>query len=371
MPLVDHHVHGALAGEPRDAADFARHIAETDRAPAPGASWFDTQLGFAIRRWCAPLLGLPRHASPEDYLARRHDLGAVEVTRRLLRATGIDTYLVETGYRGGELLDPQEMAAASGARVAEVVRLETVAESVAGSVASASEFPAAFTEALHQRTGAAVGLKTIVAYRHGFDFDPTRPSTGEVTAAAGRWLAEIASTGQVRVSDPVLLRFLLWTGVDRGLPLQVHVGFGDPDLDLHRADPLLLTEFIRALEPRGVPVLLLHSYPFHRQAGYLARVFPHVYFDIGLGINYLGVRAEALVRESLELAPFGKQLFSTDAWGPAELHYLGSALWREGMTRVLRGWVDEGAWSLGDALRVVQMIGAGNARRVYSLGRAA
>ena len=32
-----------------------------------------------------------------------------------------------------------------------------------------------------------------------------------------------------------------------GLPLQVHTGYGDPDLTLHRADPSLLTPFLRAL----------------------------------------------------------------------------------------------------------------------------
>ena len=31
LPLVDHHVHGALRDNPTDRADFERHIAETDR----------------------------------------------------------------------------------------------------------------------------------------------------------------------------------------------------------------------------------------------------------------------------------------------------------------------------------------------------
>jgi len=42
--------------------------------------------------------------------------------------------------------------------------------------------------------------------------------------AAGRWLAGIEQGGSVRVTDPVLLRHLLWTGVERGLPVQVHTG---------------------------------------------------------------------------------------------------------------------------------------------------
>ena len=46
------------------------------------------------------------------------------------------------------------------------------------------------------------------------------------------------------------------TGIDAGLPVQFHVGYGDADVDLHRCDPLLLTDLLRATEPAGVPVLL-------------------------------------------------------------------------------------------------------------------
>jgi hypothetical protein len=113
--------------------------------------------------------------------------------------------------------------------------------------------------------------------------------------------------------------------------------------------------------------MLLHCYPFHRGAGYLAQAYPHVYLDVGLAINYTGARAAAVVAESLELAPFGKLLFSSDAWGPAELHYLGAWLWRRATARVLGEWVAGGDWSQADALRVAEMVGAGNARRVYRL----
>ena len=40
-----------------------------------------------------------------------------------------------------------------------------------------------------------------------------------------------------------------------------------PDADLRRCDPLLLRGFLRRTEPAGVPVMLLHCYPYHRGAG--------------------------------------------------------------------------------------------------------
>lgn len=362
LPLVDHHVHGALAGEvDRPALELL--LTESDRPVPEWMTQFDSQLGFAIRRWCAPELGLPAHADAAAYVARREELGAEEVTRRLLAASGIGHYLVETGYKGDEILSPDEMASASGVRADEVVRLEAVLEDLARNGIGAAELPSRFPEVLAERTVDAVGLKSIVAYRYGFDFDPERPSEAEVVAAAGNWLR----SGSTRVDDPVLLRFLLWSGVDRGLPLQLHAGYGDPDVELHRCDPLLLTRFIKLVEPSGVDLMLLHCYPFHRNAGYLAQVFPHVYFDVGLGVNYSGVRSSAVVAESLELAPFAKILFSSDAWGPPELHHLGASLWRRGMRKALSEWVEAGEWSEEDAIRVVRMIGQDNASRVYRL----
>ena len=367
LGLVDHHVHPALETD-TGAAEFEDLITESDRPLPPGLTQFDSQLGLAIRRWCAPVLGLEPFAEPADYLARRSSLGGVEVARRLLRASGISHFLIDTGLLRPGLLDLAGMRDLAGARVDEVVRLESVAEQAARSGdGSAAGFAGRFAAALSAQAAGAAGLKSIVAYRYGLDFDPEPPTAAEVTAAAGRWLRQAGQTGQIRLEDPVLLRHVLWTGLEHGLPLQLHTGFGDPDVDLRRCDPLLLRGFLRRAEPRQVPIMLLHCYPYHRGAGYLAQAYPHVYLDVGLAINYTGARAAAVVAESLELAPFGKVLFSSDAWGPPELHYLGALLWRRATARVLGDWVADGEWSQADALRVAEMTGSGNARRVYRL----
>ena len=370
VALVDHHVHPALATE-LSLGELDELITESDRPAPPGVTRFDSQLGVAIRRWCAPVLGLAACVPAQAYTDRRHELGAAEVTRRLLRAAGAAYLLIDTGYLRDGMLGLAAMAEASAARVAEVVRLESVAEQaiVAGD-GSAAGFAGRFREALWELTRSACGVKSIAAYRFGLDLDPQPPAGADVAAAAGRWRREIDTAGPggtVRVTDPVLLRFLLWAGVDRGLPVQVHTGFGDPDVDLRRADPLLLRGFCELTQERAVPLMLLHCYPYHRQAGYLAHAYPHVYLDVGLAINHVGARAAAVVAESLELAPFGKVLFSSDAWGPPELHYLGALLWRRATARVLGEWVESGDWALADAVGVAEMIGAQNARRVYRL----
>lgn len=362
LGLVDHHVHGALrTAVPRER--FESMLTEAPVAPTVGSIW-DSQVGFAIRRWCAPLLDLPEHAHAETYWARCCELGEDEVNRRLLGATGTSAYIVETGFLGDQVLDAHAMAAVSGAAAHEVVRLEAIAEDLLLENPDAAAFAESYPAVLAERAKGAVGTKSIMAYRSGFVGAAERPGLGEVVRAVSREL-QAAGAGRPRLTDPVLLQHLLWCGIDLGLPLQLHCGYGDPDLDLARANPILLMPWLRAVEPTGVPVVLLHNYPYHREAGYLAQVFSNVFFDVGLAINYTGAASRQLIAESFELGPFHKQMFSSDAWGPAELHLLGARLWRRGAASVVGDWVAGGEWSRTDAERVLSLVAAENARRVY------
>lgn len=363
--LVDHHVHSIVRQVP-DAPAYLAMLTESDR-PSAVAGW-DTQLGIAVRRWCAPLLGLEPSVDGGTYLERRLSLGPEEAAAVFLPPAGIGTLLVDTGFRADALLDLPALARISGARVRVIARLEAIAEALARSGVSAAGYPAAFRDALGDALATSVGFKTVLAYRGGLGIDPGPPSETDVVDRAGRWLAEVEATGKARLTDRVLLRFGIWEAAGTGRPLQFHTGFGDSDLDLHLVDPSLLTPFLRRTE--GLcPVLLLHTYPFHRTAGYLAQMFGHVHVDVGLAVNHAGAASERIIAESLELAPLTRVLFSSDAWGLPELYLLGSLLFRRGLTRTLGRWVAAGDWSLPDALRAVELIGHENAERVYRLGQ--
>jgi predicted TIM-barrel fold metal-dependent hydrolase len=248
--------------------------------------------------------------------------------------------------------------------------LEAVAEAVARSGVDATGYPDSYVEALTEASADAVGFKTIVAYRGGFDFEPSRPSREEVARAAGRFLKAI-ETGVGRLDDAVVLRHGIWSGVDvarqRGLPIQFHTGWGDPDLVLHRTNPTLLTDFIRELSRIDVSVTFLHCYPFHREAAYLAEVYPNVYFDVGSALHYHGPSSSRLLAEAMEVAPFTKLLFSTDAFAVAEQYYLGSMLFRRAFTALMDEWIGAGHCDANEADRIAEMVGRENARRIYPL----
>jgi predicted TIM-barrel fold metal-dependent hydrolase len=428
-PLVDHHCHGVLRGALERPA-FEQLIVEGGLPAPPGTTQFDTPVGVAIRRWCAPVLDLPPHAPATAYLTRRAELGPDEVNGRLLRAAGIGVFCVDTGLdapgppaaappataangsngskgagsatasngangsngssgstgskgangapgppsgpgtAAGDLLSPAEMGRAGGDVPGhEIVRIERVARDVAERDPTAAGYADQFAEELYRRAGDAAGLKTIIAYRCGLDFDPWPPEPGEVVAAAATWFSGYHV--EPRLADPVLLRHALWTGVavarEHGLPIQFHTGYGDTDLRLHRANPVLMTDFLRAAQP--VPIVLLHCYPYVREAAYLAAVYPHVYLDCGLTVTYTAAGSAAVLAESLELAPFHKNLFSSDCYGLAELCHLGALYFRRGLGVVLAERVRDGEWSLPDAARVARLMGGGNAHRIYRLER--
>jgi predicted TIM-barrel fold metal-dependent hydrolase len=347
--LVDHHCHGVLL---RDVDEATLEGLLTEGGPFPGGSVFDSGIGFAFRRLCPPVLGLHADASLAEYVKRREDLGADEVSRRFLGAAGLGALCVDTGYTPESITSPAELGVLADATAHEIVRLEVVAEEVGASDVSAAGYADAVRSALEERVAHAVGVKSIAAYRTGLDLRGDRPSEAEVTEAAGRFLRAPG-----RVADEVLQRFLIWCGNDLGVPIQFHVGYGDSDVNLHQCNPLLLTPLIRQLQ---VPVMLLHNYPYHREAGYLAQVFPHVYADLGLATHNVGFRASVLLAEALELTPYGKFLYSSDAFGLPELYYLGAALFR----RALADYLGDAP----DAERIARLICADNARRVYHLG---
>jgi predicted TIM-barrel fold metal-dependent hydrolase len=368
--LIDHHVHGVVPTT-LDRPRFELLMNEGGM-PAPlGTSHFDSPIGTAILTRCAPMLGLQVGCDPDDYLRARADLGAEAVNRLFLQAADSERLLVDTGHRPGEVVEPDEMSRLSGVPAHAVARIERVSEELAQRCDGPQEFVAGLGAALDAAAADSVGFKTVVAYRYGFDLDATVPSDDAVAQASEEWFTTIRHTGECRLDSPVLLSFLLHTAAEvaaaRKLPLQIHAGFGDTDLTLHRSDPSVFTPWVRELGSRGVNLIFLHCYPYQRQAAYLAEAYPNVYFDVGVTQHYTGASAGTMIAEALEIAPYTKLLYSSDGFGLAEFAYLSAILFRRHLDRILDDWVAAGDCTNPIAHRIRGLVERDNARRIYPL----
>ncbi|KAL3676808.1 hypothetical protein R1sor_026756 [Riccia sorocarpa] len=145
--------------------------------------------------------------------------------------------------------------------------------------------------------------------------------------------------------------------------------FGDEDLDLQLANPLLLRSVLEDPEFERARIVFLHaSYPYMRQAAYLSSIYPQVYLDFGLAIPKLSKRGmKAAVAELLELAPINKVMFSTDACGFPESYYLGAKLARTIVADVLCDSVEDGDLTLNEAIEAAQNMLRSNSLSFYKL----
>jgi predicted TIM-barrel fold metal-dependent hydrolase len=278
----------------------------------------------------------------ETVYARRVATDPAEYAASLLRATNTGLLLVDEGFPAAELgTSPSELGKLAGCEARPVMRIEQVAERL-GADAVRETIAGA-------RQRGYVALKTIAAYRGGLDLDALRgdgrPERLEGTALRRALLAALEANEAT--GDP--------------LPVQVHTGFGDSDLFLPAARPGLLKPLIERF--RATTFVLLHCYPFVREAGWLAHVYANVFFDVSLTIPHVARPAEA-IHEALELAPVSKLLYATDASRAPELYLLGARWWRESLAEVLPVLLPDDI----AASEAARMILRENALAVYRLG---
>jgi uncharacterized protein len=341
IALVDQHAHGILRTQPT-LDEFRGLFSES---PDP-RQWPHVASSLTYRRAIralAAFLGV----EPTEEAVYRHRLESDQAgyASTLLRATRTETLLVDDGYPPpGEGTSWEELGDLAACDARPVLRIERVAEAAGGDYLDAVR-----AEVATARARGFAGLKTIAAYRGGLDLAALRGDDG-------------ASRGRIegaRMARAVLAALEANETTGDPLPVQVHTGFGDSDLRLPRADPGHLKPLVERF--RDTPFVLLHCYPFVREAGWLAHVYGNVFLDLSLTIPHVSRPAETL-REALELAPVSKLLYASDAARTPELYYLAAAWWRAALAEVLTE-----ALPLDEAEEAARLVLRENARRLYRL----
>jgi uncharacterized protein len=325
IPILDHHAHALFREEIWRKTPIEAYLTEAYNPIMLERFVSDNVFARRSIRELAGFYGCePTRATVLEARAA-WDYG--ELARAMFAQTNIETVLVDDGI-WLELMQPiAENATMIGLPCKRVLRLETELAALVPEHDSWVGLMIAFEEMLRTIAPKLVGLKSIIAYRTGLEI--MRHDSSSLERAYSNLKYSTQAGVPPRVNDKALLDEMLWTGLrvaaETGLPVQFHTGYGDPDLDLRLANPLHLRPIFEAPELTDLRVVMLHCYPFVREAGYLASVYPGAFMDLGLTIPYMSSHAMLTsAREALHLAPITKILFSTDASRTPELFWLAA-----------------------------------------------
>ncbi|CAG8533873.1 4964_t:CDS:10, partial [Scutellospora calospora] len=359
FPLIDNHCHNLLTSDASVACPLEICFSE-----ACGEALNDARQTSAFKRGIRQLAELYGCPSTLDNIKEVQDLMSYnKICETCFKPTGIQSLLLDDGLDPlGGLMDVQShVGLVDDAR--RIVRIESIAEKILNDLATSVVRKeqkvlnfAAFEEPLKKQLEACaksesvVGFKSIAAYRSGLDINCVQ--NAEFAAVAlGNFVSDFES-----LSD------------NQGKYISLNnLGFGDSDLDLISSNPLLLRPLIEKY-PNTKFVLLHASYPYSRQAGYLASVYSNVYVDTGLIFPMVSSSGQlASLRELLEICPSNKILFSTDGHYHPESFYVATIQGREALGKVLIESVENEEFSYEEAIKIAKNIMFGNSNTLYKL----
>lgn len=398
-PVIDNHAHNLLLPSKQEAHDLLTATTE-----AHGAALQDTKTSLShIRavRQLRELYDLEDGASWDDLMDQRAEILQGDFESFLRRCfTGTHTILMDDGlddttvylydWHDDFILD----------KTLRIVRIETLAADILREMHRKATLP--IGPAIHnddmcaeawitflQAFEAAIvteindldvaGFKSVICYRTGLNVKlagDVQVATSGLEAFQSDYLPDCAQRDfrieSKGLNDSLVIstcRLLSAAAKQDSIskPLQFHTGLGDADIDLLLSDPSHLQPLIVAFP--DVQMILLHtSYPYMRQAGYLATVYKNVYLDLGEIFPQVSRNGqETILRQCMEITPFSKLLFSTDAHHFGEVYWLALKQFRQAFEKVLVEYVENDDLTAEQAIEAAKDIYFNNSKRVYNL----
>src|SRR5256885_6070158 len=127
-------------------------------------------------------------------LERRNAVDPQRYARQLLESAPTEVMLVDHGFSSPESFTLPEQQRATGIAQREIIRLETLAETLVKSAKDPREWFVATRAALRGGIeGGAVGVKSICAYRASLDLQPVDTDTLGVASARSGYESNVAS----------------------------------------------------------------------------------------------------------------------------------------------------------------------------------
>lgn len=211
------------------------------------------------------------------------------------------------------------------------------------------------------------GVKSIIAYRTGLAVSPLSRTADQGLQALDAIRRGTGDNAMKKLRDHLLCRALELC-MEHEVPMQIHTGMGDYEVNLVQCRPALLLDLLRFPTFRTCRVLLVHGgYPYQAEAGYMANMLPRLYCDVSEGIPFAGHAAKRIYLEVLEMAPLNKVVYGSDGFTCPETYYVGAVLGKQALTAALQELVQSGFLAVADAAQAGAQILADNARTLYRL----
>lgn len=367
---MDHHCHLLQRGSGGpDPNDFRACFTESRDPRVLSDHVPNTPLYRLLLRRLAPIFGCP----PEEaaILRARRMLEPGRYARELMELSGTGLMLVDTGFAGGDTLTLEEQQSIVPIPQREVVRVEPLAEDLVALYRRPEDWLDAVRTGLNEavRRG-AVAVKTIVAYRASLRLRWPDHDLVRAEYAALRQSARASSRGgRPRLTGDPLCHALVFVAAEEcarlGVPLQFHCGMGDTDTDLAEGSPLGLRALLVHERFDRLRVVLLHCYPFHREAAYLCSVYGGVFMDLSLAVWMAATDGARAMREVVGLCPWTKLLYATDASRLPEVFVIAAELHREALAEAFGELVARQLLTMQEALDAGRLVLSGNARQLY------
>ena len=218
-----------------------------------------------------------------------------------------------------------------------------------------------------------VGMKSMIAYggsRKGSGLNIGNPDEQIVKKEFQLYKERKGrvSGNEVKNLNDYFHRLALEKAIKLNVPLEFHTGIGDTDIVADACNPMLLSKLLNDEEIRHANIILLHGgYPYSAEAAWMAHFFPNVYLDASI-VFFTHVPAAARrIEEMLEMAPYGKMLYSSDGLIIPEMFWIASKIAKQSISLAGSDLVEKGVLSEKDALDFAHSFLHGNAERLYQL----
>jgi predicted TIM-barrel fold metal-dependent hydrolase len=294
--------------------------------------------------------------------------GYTEYVSRLYGDAGLDTVVFDFGIPL-PMLDIAAVRAELPVEVVPVFRIEPLIAELLKTDIGWAEFQRRYDDTIADALTKQgfQGVKSIIAYRTGLDVSPLSRTPDMGLQALDAIRRGLGGGSMKQLRDHLLCRALDLC-MEYDVPMQIHTGMGDFEVNLVLCRPAYLMDLLRFPAYRGCRVLLVHSgYPYHREAAYMANVLPRVWCDLSEGIPFAGNAAWDILRGVLAMAPLTKVCYGSDGYKVPEILYSSAKLGKQAVAAVLDELVSTGMLTHSDAQTAAALILSGNARELYRL----